>query len=290
MPDASPPGPPHEHHAPGIELHIDPSLPVEQQHEALARLRVQAEQRVKLGMQLFKAAEAHTSHQQQVVDQLKHDQRQMRDQMMEDVARSLHSYDRWIGKMDEQLTQSMQRLTDRMNQLQSQWADAQQRIDAMMSRSETLLDESRSLLETAESKFVRAGGTRVAPAQRKAEPAGDTAAKRKDADIAKIMNLSSMAEASMSEALGKSPTPPAAGSEGEDPIEALQRLVEEHSRALGIPLTTPRGNEYREQPAPPARPNTLDEDDAASSESVKLEPVIYTRVLKEIRKNAGLAE
>ena len=280
MSDASPPGPSHE-----PDAHIDPSLPPDEQREALARLRVQAEQRVKLGMQLFKAAEAHTSHQQQVVEQLRQDQRTMRDQMMEDVARSLHSYDRWIGKMDEQLTQSMQRLTERMNQLQSQWADAQQRIDAMMSRSETLLNESRSLLETAENRVVRAGGSRVAPAR---QP-GEKPAQSKDADITRIMNLSSMAEASMSEALGQAPSSQAPKTEGEDPIEALQRLVEEHSRALGIPLSTPKGNEYREQPAP-RREQDEQADESSPNESVRLEPVIYTRVLKEIRKNAGLAE
>ena len=55
------------------------------QLEALQRVQNQAEQRVRLGLQLFKAAEAHTMGQKEIIDELKAEREKFRDELSEDV-------------------------------------------------------------------------------------------------------------------------------------------------------------------------------------------------------------
>jgi flagellar biosynthesis chaperone FliJ len=118
----------------------------------LERVQAQAEQRVHLGAQLFKAAEAHTSQYRDSLSQVKADQDKLRSEVQEDVSRSLHSYDQWIGQMEEDFTSAITSLEAKMDKLQSDWASAQQRIERMMKRSEAMLDQSRTLLESGNSK------------------------------------------------------------------------------------------------------------------------------------------
>jgi flagellar biosynthesis chaperone FliJ len=119
----------------------------EQQLEALQKVQAQAEQRVKLGMQLFKAAEAHTSQHRAILDEVKAEQSRFRDELTQDVTRSLHAYDQWVGQIDDTISDSIKSLEDKMDKLTSDWAKTQQRIESMMKRSEALLDQSRCLVE-----------------------------------------------------------------------------------------------------------------------------------------------
>lgn len=124
-----------------------PRLSPEEQLEALRRVQDQAEHRVRLGTQLFKAAEAYTSQHRLLFDQIKSEHETLRGQMRDDIARSFRQYDQWIANMDEQLTNSLRQLEDRMAKLQDQWSQTQKRIDDMLRRSESLLDQSRDLLD-----------------------------------------------------------------------------------------------------------------------------------------------
>ncbi len=110
-------------------------LTPEQQLEALSRVQSQAEARVELGLKLFKAAENHTRSQQKMLDQIKAEQQQLRDQVNEDVAKSLHAYDQWVGQMDENFTRSLQNLEAKIERLQENWMATQQRIETMIERS-----------------------------------------------------------------------------------------------------------------------------------------------------------
>ncbi|MFG0249549.1 MAG: hypothetical protein ACF8OB_11740 [Phycisphaeraceae bacterium JB051] len=110
-------------------------LTPEQQLEALNRVQSQAEARVELGLKLFKAAENHTRSQQKMLDQIKAEQQQLRDQVNEDVAKSLHAYDQWVGQMDENFTRSLQNLEAKIERLQENWQHTQQRIETMIERS-----------------------------------------------------------------------------------------------------------------------------------------------------------
>ena len=117
-------------------------LTPEQQLDALSRVQSQAESRVALGLKLFKAAENHTRSQQNMLDELKIQQQELRDQVNEDVARSLHTYDQWVGKMDENFTNSLQKLEEKIEMLQENWMATQQRIETMLERSAELFSQA----------------------------------------------------------------------------------------------------------------------------------------------------
>ncbi len=107
----------------------------QQQLDAISRVQSQAEARVELGLKLFKAAENHTRSQNKMLEQIKAEQQQLRDQVNEDVAKSLHTYDQWVGQMDENFTRSLQNLESKIEKLQENWMATQQRIEAMIERS-----------------------------------------------------------------------------------------------------------------------------------------------------------
>jgi hypothetical protein len=123
------------------------ALDAEQQLEALRRAQSQAEQRVKLGVQLFKAAEARTAQHRDDVEQLRKQQDQLREQLQQDIARSFQSYDQWIAKVDDTLTNSLKSIEDRIEQLQSRWKETEQRIATMIDRSQALLTQSVNMTQ-----------------------------------------------------------------------------------------------------------------------------------------------
>ena len=122
---------------------------VQQQLESLRRVQEAADKRVKLGMQIYRAAEAQSARHQLLLESFKDQQRQLKEELQEDMTRSLQSYDQWVGKIDEDFTTALQHLEDRIDKLQANWAESQERIDSLMQRSEKLLDQSRSLVASA---------------------------------------------------------------------------------------------------------------------------------------------
>ncbi len=122
-----------------------------QQVAALNRIQSQAEQRVQLGVQLFKAAEAQTARHRELLDGVKSEQATFRAEMEEDVTRSLHAYDAWIGQIDTDLTSSIKELEDKMARLQKEWQGTQSRIEGMVARSERLLSQTRDLMASGQS-------------------------------------------------------------------------------------------------------------------------------------------
>lgn len=126
-----------------------PSAPLTptQQLEAIRRVQSQAEHRIKLGLQLFKAAEAHATHQQRVIQQVKKEQSNLREQLQDDVTRSLHAYDQWVGKIDESFTRAMQSLEQKITRLEGEWDQTQTRLQTMMRRCEAMMNQSRYMLD-----------------------------------------------------------------------------------------------------------------------------------------------
>lgn len=122
-------------------------LTPEQQMQALKRVQAQAEQRVKLGMQLFKAAEARLSSQTDVLGQIKTLQTQLREQVNQDVAKSLHEYDQWVGQIDESFTTAIRKLEEKIDAVQANVANSEARIEHMLKRAEALLDQNRELVQ-----------------------------------------------------------------------------------------------------------------------------------------------
>jgi chromosome segregation ATPase len=117
-----------------------------QQVQALSRIQAQAEQRVQLGVQLFKAAEAQTARHREMLDGVKTEQAAFRAEVEEDITRSFHAYDAWIGQVDADLTSSIKALEDKMARLQKEWQGTQSRIEGMVARSERLLSQTRDLM------------------------------------------------------------------------------------------------------------------------------------------------
>lgn len=122
-------------------------LTPEQQMQALKRVQAQAEQRVKLGMQLFKAAETRLSGQTDVLQQIKTLQKQLREQVNQDVAKSLHSYDQWIGQIDESFTTAIRKLEEKIDAVHANTVKSESRMNDMLQRAEAMLDQSRCLME-----------------------------------------------------------------------------------------------------------------------------------------------
>jgi len=114
-----------------------------QQLAALRQVQDQAEHRVKLGVQLFKAAEAHTTRQQTLIEQTKSQQQQIHDQMQRDVASSLQSYDQWLATFDQRFTEALQSLEDKVEALHDNWASTTDRIQTLILRAEALLGQAR---------------------------------------------------------------------------------------------------------------------------------------------------
>jgi hypothetical protein len=138
-------------------------LTPEQQMEALRKVQSQAEQRVKLGVQLFKAAEARVTLQRDLLTEAKSAQEQLREQINQDVAKTLQQYDQWIGRIDENFTKAMLKLQERMDALETEQSKAQDKITQMLRRAEALLDQSRYMLAHIEQQGPRPSARRTKP-------------------------------------------------------------------------------------------------------------------------------
>lgn len=135
---------------PGLPTTLSPT----EQLEALRRVQAQAEKRVKLGTELFRAAETQTTRQQTMIQQIKSEQESLRSELQEEVARSLNAYDQWMVKIDESFTHAMQSFEQKIASLDSHWHRTQEKIESMLNRSQALLDQSSCLLETSRATIA----------------------------------------------------------------------------------------------------------------------------------------
>ena len=126
-------------------------LPPEEQLHALNRMQDQAEKRVKLGQQLFIAAEAQAQQYKKLVDEFRDENARLRDELHQDLGKTIHTYDKWVGQVDSRFNQTLGELEDRMSRLQADWERAQHRIEDMLKRSERLLEEGKRLIDEADA-------------------------------------------------------------------------------------------------------------------------------------------
>jgi chromosome segregation ATPase len=132
-----------------------PALTTAQKLEALRRVQSQAEQRVKIGTQLLKAAEAHASQTQTYVEQVRTEQNELREKLEREVAGALTQYEQWVGTIDESISRRVQAVEDKLASLDKHWEEAEQRLTRLVKRAETMFDQSRTLLEAATAKMER---------------------------------------------------------------------------------------------------------------------------------------
>lgn len=121
-------------------------LSVDQQAAAIEKVQQQATQRVKLGQQLFEAADARLKRHQQVLDEINDQQKILREQVQEDVAKSLQSYDQWMGRIDEGFTKSIRELSQRLDQLEETVAGSQHEMQDMLAKAGALMQQTQMLL------------------------------------------------------------------------------------------------------------------------------------------------
>jgi len=125
------------------------TMTAEEQLAALAQVQKQAEQRVKLGQQLFKAAEQRLSGQGDILEQVKQEQDKLREQVQQDVAQSLQSYDQWMGRIDEGFTKAIAQLDERLDKVEHQMAGARGEMETMLEHAGSLLEQTQRLLSEA---------------------------------------------------------------------------------------------------------------------------------------------
>ena len=121
-------------------------LTAEQQASAIDKVQQQASQRVKLGQQLFEAADARLKQHQQVLDEINDQQRILREQVQDDVAKSLQTYDQWMGRIDESFTKAIRDMTQRLDQLEERVDGSQGEMQDMLGKAAALLEQTQSLL------------------------------------------------------------------------------------------------------------------------------------------------
>ncbi|MEM1211567.1 MAG: hypothetical protein AAGI68_04645 [Planctomycetota bacterium] len=101
-----------------------------------------AEQRVKLGLQLFKAAEARLAAQHDTLAQIKAEQANLRESIQHEVAKSLQSYDQWMGRIDESFTTAVRDLTSRLDKLETDFADQLTVMNALLARIDGITQDA----------------------------------------------------------------------------------------------------------------------------------------------------
>lgn len=135
-------------------------LTPQQQIEALRRIQTQAEHRVKLGMQLFKAAEAHTSHQSNLLEQLKHDLDRQWVELKRDMAEQSQRSLRWLERIDDHCSTAMQKLDAKLDTVYQTCRASEKRIESLVIRAETLLAQSLALVDAMQDRLSSVTATR----------------------------------------------------------------------------------------------------------------------------------
>lgn len=123
-----------------------PPLTPEQKLEALARVQAQTEQRIALGRQLFKAAEARIRAESDVVKQVRRENEALKEQLHREFTESLHSYDQWVGQIDESFTTAIRALEQKIDAVASQSEADRRHVASLVARAEALLGQAQMKL------------------------------------------------------------------------------------------------------------------------------------------------
>ncbi|XAL99535.1 hypothetical protein OT109_18395 [Phycisphaeraceae bacterium D3-23] len=134
-------------------------LTPEQQLAAVNKVQQQADHRIKLGQQLFKAAEARLSQHHDLLEQVRAEQQGLREQVQDDVAKSLQSYDQWMGRIDEGFTQAIRRLDERIDQTQRDLTESRGQMQQMLAQVGAMMDQTQQLLSEAFGEMPQAPET-----------------------------------------------------------------------------------------------------------------------------------
>lgn len=146
-------------------LHRNP-LTESQRLEAVRRLQDQAEHRIRIGLDLFKAAEAHTSQHRRLLKELQDERFELYEKMQREMTQSFDQYEQWIGQIEQNIANSVDRLEARIDALQAAWENSQQQVQQLMQRSDAMVAKANGLLTELEKRVLAA--TQTAKAKRDA--------------------------------------------------------------------------------------------------------------------------
>lgn len=129
-----------------VSVTLPRNLTPQQQLDALNRAQRQAEQRVRLGMQLFKSAEARLGAGQELVHQLRAEQDELKAEMKQQIEQDLLNIKEHVTERTDSVEQRLEALSLKLQQAQEQWQGSQQRVGEMMARCEAMLEQGRHLM------------------------------------------------------------------------------------------------------------------------------------------------
>jgi hypothetical protein len=167
------PPPPQADEQPLPGLHRKP-LTEAQRLEAVRRLQDQAEHRIKIGLDLFKAAEQHTSQHRKLLKELQEERFELYEKMQQEMTQSFNQYDQWVAQLEANVAASVERLEARIDALEAAWEQSQHRLHQTIERAEAMAAESKQLMQALEQRVVAA--TKAMRDKHLAKPASDTSA------------------------------------------------------------------------------------------------------------------
>ena len=125
-------------------------LTPEQQLTALRRTQAQAEERVRLGVRLFNAADARLGEHRALLDGVRAEQEQLRAELREEVTRSLRQYDQWMGDAGDRFNAAFVTLATKIEAVEQALTQSRDQVEAMMRRTQALLDRAAAAAADAE--------------------------------------------------------------------------------------------------------------------------------------------
>ena len=127
---------------PALPSLLRASLTPLQQSKAVQQARSGAEQRVRLGLNLFKAAEARLAHQKNLLEQVRVENQALHQQITKDVTKTLQQYDHWLGRIDERFTSAIRGIEQRVEDIEQRWVKAEVKFEQMLTQTQELLERS----------------------------------------------------------------------------------------------------------------------------------------------------
>jgi len=275
-------------------------LTPEQQAEAIKRVQAQAEQRVKLGTQLFKAAEATIAEHVAAVNKARQEQSALKQEVQQDVAKSLQTYDQWLGQIDEGFTKSIKRIEDRVEQLEQgclameeAWNQTEQRLETLMSRAEAMVDASRDMLDQCHTRLAARPARQAEPLQPepepepKPEPSAPPAKEPTQQAEQRAEEPASPKADSHEHAKAQTPeTAKPDNTEQAPPLKLVEAAQQAAADAAGAkPAAQGKAEDAAAAPPPPAsRGVSAFETEPDDTDPDAPEPIRYTQIIEQIRK------
>ena len=116
-------------------------LTPQQQLDALRKTQTQAEQRVRLGIKLFEAAEGRLKSQNQALAELRENQQALREQMLADIRRTAADYDDRLDRLESRITDAVDSAEARITALEQAWQASETRLNRLVSQAQSLLEQ-----------------------------------------------------------------------------------------------------------------------------------------------------